>query len=141
MPVRFHNAGVRFSLKRRRGLKQFIERQLKKRAKRIQLDYIFCSDEFLLKINRQFLKHDFYTDVITFPLTSTKELLEAEIYISVEQVKENAAEMKEKLESEMLRVIFHGVLHLTGFNDKSKKDKQNMRREEDKWLNAYCLIK
>lgn len=128
-------------MKRRRGLKQFIERQLKKRAKQIQLDYIFCSDEFLLKINRQFLKHDFYTDVITFPLTSTKELLEAEIYISVDRVKENAAEMMEKLESEMLRVIFHGVLHLTGFNDKSKKDKQNMRREEDKWLNAYCLIK
>jgi len=103
----------------------------------LSIAYIFCSDEYLLNKNRQFLEHDFYTDIITFPLSETEKEIEAEIYISVDRVKDNAAKFKSDFSDELYRVIFHGVLHLMGFKDKSSKNKETMRAKENEWLRKF----
>jgi len=101
------------------------------------LTYVFCSDEYLLNINRQFLQHDDYTDVITFNLSESKNATEGEVYVSVQRVKENALNNNVSFKQELHRVIFHGALHLCGFNDKKECDKIAMRNAEDFWLQNY----
>jgi rRNA maturation RNase YbeY len=102
------------------------------------LNIIFCSDEHLLGINRDFLQHDYYTDIITFDLSpSSKAPLEAELYISVDRVKENASSLGQPFYRELHRVIFHGLLHLMGYKDKQKKDQALMREMEDRLLADY----
>ena len=132
MPIFFHNADVKFRAPDGARLKAFIERSVKKDSgKKLKLNYVFCSDDFLLGINRKFLKHDFYTDIITFPLSEDDTEIEAEIYISVDRVKENAAKLKVDFKEELRRVIFHGVLHLMGYNDKSKTQEKAIRAKEN----------
>jgi rRNA maturation RNase YbeY len=102
------------------------------------LNIIFCDDAYLLSINKQFLNHDFYTDIITFDLASKKsEPIQAEIYISVERVKDNASKLGAPFIQELHRVVFHGLLHLLGYRDKFKKDQLTMRSMEDKLLMLY----
>ena len=158
MPIRFHNADIRFSLKHKRKLKQFLHHQINVSSNYhiVSLDFIFCSDEYLLDINRRFLKHDDYTDIITFDLSENEQSLISEIYISVERVRENAEKFRRQkhntrqnisdkrhqtktFEFELYRVMFHGALHLLGYKDKSKKDKEEMRQMEDKWLKEFSL--
>jgi probable rRNA maturation factor len=102
------------------------------------IQYIFCSDAFVLKINQDFLKHDFYTDIITFPLSAKGEAVVAEIYISVDRVKENAKTLGTSFREEMLRVLFHGALHLCGFKDKKKSEIVEMRAQEDHYLRLFA---
>ena len=90
-----------------------------------------------MEINRQFLQHDFYTDIITFDLTSQNQPLMAEIYISIDRVRENAKLANESINRELHRVIFHGVLHLCGYKDKNKSQKNEMRRMEELCLGKY----
>src|SRR4051812_41814160 len=121
MAISFYNADVKFALSKKRALQGFIASQvLKANKKKIHLNYVFCSDEYLLAINKKFLRHDYYTDIITFPLAETEESLEAEIYISIDRVKENAGKLEVDFNEELCRVMFHGVLHLIGYKDKSK---------------------
>ena len=126
-------------LKQRRLLKKFIIQLFVKEKKPLQSIYIiFCSDEYLLQINKQHLQHDFYTDIITFDLSeSLANPIIGELYISVDRVRDNAALRDEKFSSELLRVIFHGLLHLCGFKDKKAKDIKTMRQKEDEYLNLY----
>ena len=98
------------------------------------LTYIFCSDAYLLDINRQFLQHDDYTDIITFRLSEPREPIEGEIYISADRIKENAGNYTVSQAEEAYRVIFHGALHLCGFKDKSPLSKKKMTAAEDKYL-------
>ena len=136
--IRFHFLQGGFSLAERSSLKSFIETLFKKERKKLQeLNYIFCSDEYLLEINKQYLKHDFYTDIITFGLSEPDEPINAEIYISVDRVRENAGQFKTSLKKEMHRVIFHGALHLCGYRDKKKEEGILMRKMEDKYLALY----
>lgn len=138
MPVVFHFADVDCKLNHKLLLKQFIAQQfLAKTEKKISLNVVFCSDDFLLNINKSFLQHDYFTDIITFPLEETPKKTVAEIYISLDRVWENAQKQKVTFENELLRVLFHGVIHLTGFNDKTKAEKQLMSKEEDAWLFAF----
>ncbi len=101
------------------------------------LNIIFCSDDFLLKINRDFLKHDTYTDIITFNYGNAK--IEGEIYISGERLLENAKNLTINYHQEILRLIIHGILHLCGHLDRTKKDKIRMTRLENFYLN-YAFI-
>lgn len=101
------------------------------------LNVIFCTDDALLVINRDFLNHDYYTDIITFPINKDKSGLEAELYISIDRVKENAKEGKVSFKEELHRVIFHGCLHLVGYNDKSSQQIKKMREREDHYLRLY----
>lgn len=96
---------------------------------------IFCTNQFILDINRNYLQHNYYTDIITFPYNQNP--IEAEVYISIERVKEQAKEWNQSFEQELLRVIIHGVNHMLGYNDKSVEDKRKMRIAEDKALDLY----
>lgn len=100
------------------------------------LNIIFCDDEYLLEMNRKYLKHDDYTDIITFDYCE-RDTLNGELFISMERVKENAEAFNEEYENELVRVIIHGILHLVGINDKNKQESEEMRREEDYYLNVY----
>ena len=136
--VCFFFDGVKAGLTNRRQLKYFIEQLFRKEGKKLSsLNYIFCSDKKLLQINRDYLKHDYYTDIITFDLSFTFSLLEGEVYISVDRVKDNARKLGVSFRSELHRVIFHGALHLCGYGDKTKTQIQEMRRLEDKYLHLY----
>jgi rRNA maturation RNase YbeY len=130
---------VKASLANRSVLKKFIESVFKKEGKGLEsLNYIFCSDKTLLEINRRYLKHDFFTDIITFDLSETKSC-RAEIYISIDRVRENARKLEVSFNSELHRVIFHGVLHLCGYNDKTKTERNRIRVKEDHYLYNYSL--
>jgi probable rRNA maturation factor len=141
MAVRFHNADVQFTLPDKPKFKTYITDNCKRESgKSLSLSVIFCSDEHLLGINRQFLQHDYYTDIITFPLLETDKKIEAELYISIDRVADNANKHKTSFELELQRVIFHGVLHLAGYKDKSKKDIQVMRAKEDEWIAGFNAL-
>ena len=138
MPVSFHNADIAFKLAAKTALKNFITSSFEKEAKKkLIISYVFCSDEYLLGINKSFLKHDYYTDIITFPLSETDKKVESEIYISVDRIRDNATKLKVPFEHELHRVIFHGVLHLIGYKDKTKEQKDLMRKAEEKWIRAF----
>jgi rRNA maturation RNase YbeY len=118
-------------------LKGFIELIFRKEGKKLGgLNYVFCSDKELLKINRDFLHHDNYTDIITFDISDGPSI-QGEIYISVDRVRDNARRLGVSIKSELHRVIFHGALHLCGYRDKSNKDTKKMRQKEDMLINQY----
>tara|TARA_Y100000991_G_C21954041_1_gene341203 strand:+ start:187 stop:615 length:429 start_codon:yes stop_codon:yes gene_type:complete len=100
-----------------------------------ELSFIFCSDEYLKKINFKYLNHDFFTDVITFDYSKEK-LLFGDIYISTDRVKENAKIYSSYFNEELFRVIIHGVLHLCGFNDKTEEEKNLIRSKENEFLSS-----
>lgn len=97
------------------------------------LTYIFCSDEYLLDINMKYLGHDYYTDIITFPYKEGQHL-ESDMYISIDRVKENAEEYNELFDTELRRVMVHGLLHLIGYGDKTDGEIQTMRQKEEEYL-------
>ncbi|MBR1514113.1 MAG: rRNA maturation RNase YbeY [Bacteroidales bacterium] len=99
-----------------------------------ELYYYFCSDDKLLEINKERLGHDFYTDIVTFPLTDCETVLSSEFCISVDRIKENAETFGRTFESELHRVMIHGVLHLIGFDDHTDEDEKMMREKEDEAL-------
>jgi len=106
-------------------------------AKALSLNFIFCTDEYLLELNRKYLNHDYYTDIITFPYRQHPRPLEADIFISIDRVKENALQGGIAFQDELLRVIIHGVLHLLGFDDHRPEDKARMRKMEDQCIQLY----
>lgn len=125
-------------LKERKRLKKFIVNLFIIENRLLDnLTYIFCSDEHLLSINVKFLKHDFYTDVITFELGSNQKETSGEVYLSIDRIRDNAKNEGTSFNEELHRVIFHGALHLCGYNDKTKPDLLTMRAMEDKYLNLY----
>lgn len=135
--VCFFFQGVKPVLTNRTELKRYIQSIFKKEGKELDsINYIFCTDKDLLEINRKFLSHDFYTDIITFDLSETNKI-QAEIYISTDRVKENAFQLGISFKSELHRVIFHGVLHLCGYKDKSKEQKVEMRSKEEFYIKHF----
>lgn len=136
--IHFHFVKQVHSFKNRLALKRFLVRLFKMEKQSLSsLNYIFCSDAYLLKINREYLKHDFLTDIITFPISTPGDPVEADIYISIDRVKENAANFKTTAQEELRRVIFHGALHLCGYNDKNSRQIKIMRQKEDDYLALY----
>ncbi len=139
--ISFNNADKVARLGNRTALKFFLEKQLRKEGITIEaLQFVFCSDEYLLDINKQFLNHDYYTDIISFDLSEKKGVLIGDIYISIDRVKDNAKSHESLFTSELLRVIFHGALHFCGYKDKKPADAKLMRTMEDKWLRAYLKV-
>lgn len=127
------------SLVNRARLKSFIEKIFKNEGKILGgLNYVFCSDRELLKINREYLGHNEYTDIVTFDLSESQAIL-GEIYISVDRVKDNSKKWGNSFVSELHRVVFHGALHLCGYKDKEKKSMLQMRAREDYYLNQYFM--
>lgn len=137
--VYFHHQGVKLSLKNRSLLKLFIHNFFKARKTQLrEIHIIFCTDQFLLALNRQHLGHNYYTDILTFNLSEkTDKKIAGEIYISMERVKENSKKFQSSFKSELLRVIFHGILHLSGFDDKTAGQKFTMRTAETELLTRF----
>ena len=136
--VHFYFEKVGLTLKERGKLKCFINSLIAKEKKNLNnLNYIFCNDNALLEINRKYLNHNFYTDVISFDLSSSRKEILADIYISVDRIRENAKSFKTTLKEELHRVMLHGLLHLCGYNDKTEVQRQLIRKKEDFYLNLY----
>jgi probable rRNA maturation factor len=136
--VRFNYADVKpISLNDKKGVKDFVVSIFNKEGRPLKkINYIFCSDEYLLEINKSYLQHDYYTDIITFDLSDQEGTI-GEIYISVDRVKENSKSHATSFSTELLRVIFHGALHLIGYKDKKKSEITIMRDKEEYYLRLF----
>lgn len=137
--IQFHFP-QRVTLQERTRLKRFLGNLFRKESSPLaELHYIFCSDDRLLDINQQYLKHDYYTDIISFTLSEPGQPINGEIYISVDRVRENAHNFSSSLQKELHRVILHGALHLCGYQDKTERETKKMRQMEEKYLRLYGL--
>ena len=137
--IRFNYADGSFAFNRKGQLKSFIEQLFKLEGKELEgINYIFCSDKYLIEINRNFLNHDDYTDIITFDLSESKQSATVgEVYIRTERVRENAGKFNVPVYQEMMRVVFHGALHLCGYKDKQPKHAKIMRTKEAFYLDLF----
>ena len=136
--IQFHFIQKNAYPKERQRLKVFILSIFKKEKTPVNtISYIFCSDDYLLGINQQFLRHNYYTDIISFNLAANKAPADGEIYISPDRVRENAIKFDQYYYLELHRVIFHGALHLCGYKDKTPANTRLMRQKEDYYLKAY----
>jgi probable rRNA maturation factor len=136
--VKFHTIDVSLALIQKTKLKQFIKYIFSSEGKELDtIDFIFCNDEYLLSMNQQFLQHDYFTDILTFDLSKNNFAIAGEIYISIERIKENAITHNTTFINEIRRVIFHGVLHLCGFPDKTKSEKTRMTEKENYYLKQF----
>lgn len=137
MSIKIFYDEIDFRLKGWRKVKKVIEKVISD-EKRISGDLIFIltNDTFIKNLNAKFLKHNYYTDVISFDYGNGKKV-EGEIYISIDTVKLNAINYKVSYNLELLRVIIHGILHLCGYEDKSKEGRKEMRKKEEFWINYY----
>jgi probable rRNA maturation factor len=139
--INFYNQSISFTLPQKTLVRQWLYATAKKESHKIQkLNFIFCSDKDLLEINRNYLKHDTLTDIITFGLSGKNEPIEGEIYISLKRVHENARKFGELKSRELKRVMVHGLLHLIGYKDKTKIDALTMRKKEDTYINLWVKI-
>lgn len=142
MAIHYYEAEVHSRLRNKRRLSAFIREFIEQQTniKSVFIDYIFCNDTYLLEKNNEFLQHDTYTDIITFDLSENTSEIRSEIYISVDRVAENAGKFATGYQTELHRVIFHGILHLCGFKDKKKEDKELMTKMENSCLEKYFII-
>ena len=133
--IHFFYEDVKFRFKTTQKTKSWIKGVIKSENKELgELNYIFCTDAFLAKINLGYLKHDTFTDIITFDTSEDDLSITGEIYISLERVRENAAKFNAEVDHELHRVMIHGVLHLVGYADKTAQQKKIMREKEDAYL-------
>jgi rRNA maturation RNase YbeY len=133
--VRFFSEHTRFRLSHPRKTLNWIKSSVKNERKDIlALNLIFCTDEYLRVLNAEYLNHKDYTDVVTFNYSEVPKLLEGDIFISIDRVKENSTKLKVSFDTELHRVMIHGVLHLMGYSDKSAREKSQMREKEDAYL-------
>jgi rRNA maturation RNase YbeY len=134
MPVHFHNEKINFRLKNKRDLKSWIRNVCLIEGKDLSIvNIIFTNDEFLIGINKKFLNHDFYTDIISFDYSEGVHI-SGDVYISIDRVKDNALTFDVSFNEELKRVIIHGILHLCGYKDKEDEERLLMRNLEDKAL-------
>ena len=138
MAINFFEEEVSFSLKEKRKRKTWLKKIAEaENHKILELNYIFCSDEYLLNINVEYLDHDTYTDIITFDNSEKEEVLEGDIFISIERVRENSQTLEINEEKELSRVISHGLFHLLGYKDKSEEEAILMRNKEEFAINLF----
>ncbi len=137
MAISFHLEGVRYQFTRKRALKAWIKASAFHEMKVVgEINIILCSDDRLLEMNNQFLEHDYFTDIITFNYNN-KNTISGDLFISIDRVKDNAIKNNVPTETELQRVIIHGVMHLCGYNDKSKTEQSTMRNKEEEHLKKW----
>jgi probable rRNA maturation factor len=133
----FNNIDTPYLLKQKKLVRSWIEKTIKKEGlKTGTISFNFCSDDYLLEVNKEHLNHDFYTDIITFDFCENN-IVSGDIYISIDRVKDNAQTEKQSATKELHRVIIHGVLHLCGYKDKKLADARLMREKEDYYLSLF----
>lgn len=137
----FHTEEIDFQLKKKKKVRNWLTELAKTEDKIIEeLNYIFCSDEYLLEVNKEHLDHDYFTDVITFDYCENK-VISGDIFISIDRVKENAKSFSKSFKNELRRVMAHGLLHLMGYKDKNEADEAEMRKMEDFALELRIKLK
>lgn len=134
--INFFTESTNFNLRNKTIIRSWLVKCSKQEKKSFgELNYIFCSDNYLRKINKQYLNHDYFTDIITFPTSAPNEnLISGDIFISIDRVRENAKTYRVKVDEELHRVMAHGLLHLCGYGDKSEKEIKLMRKKENECL-------
>jgi len=133
--IGFHIQLSGFRLSGRREIRKWLTDVIVDHRKRPgQIDFIFCSDEYILDLNRKHLSHDYYTDILTFDYSEDESLISGDIYISIDRVRENANELEILMQEELNRVMVHGILHLLGYGDRTREEKTIMRDKEDLYL-------
>ncbi|MFO8054013.1 MAG: rRNA maturation RNase YbeY [Bacteroidales bacterium] len=136
--INFFSEDIAFSPENTNTLKSWIKKVALAESCSIDtLNYIFCSDAYLLKINIQYLNHSFYTDIISFPYNETDDPITGDCFISIERVKENAKLYTSGFSGELARVLIHGFLHLAGYDDKTREQKAIMQEKENKYVDLY----
>jgi rRNA maturation RNase YbeY len=138
----FSDFEVKSKLSQKRKLSTIVQQLIMHYTKKTcSMSYVFVTDEYLHDMNKQYLNHDTYTDIITFDLSEENtEIILGDIYISIDRVKENAAKQSVTYHEELLRVILHGALHLSGFGDKTSEQKAKMRQLEELWMKKYLSL-
>jgi rRNA maturation RNase YbeY len=135
--IQFCSEDITFSLKEKLKHKAWLNEVAKQEGKKIlELSYVFCSDDYLLQINQEYLNHDTLTDIVTFDNSEDPKKIEGDIFISIDRVKENGEKLGTS-ETELERVMVHGLLHLLGYKDKKKEDKAAMTEKEDFYIKQY----
>ena len=136
--IRFFNEDTAYNLSQKQITRQWLKQQASEEGETVgELNYVFCSDEHLLQVNRDFLQHDYYTDIITFDTSETDAKIDGDIFISVDRVLDNATQLGTAPDQEMRRVMAHGLLHLCGYGDKTDNEVTIMRKKEDEWLSKW----
>ena len=134
----FFNEDIDFKFQGKNNFKAWLKKVADKEGLKIKdLNYIFCSDEYLHKINVDYLDHDTLTDIITFDNSEDESTIEGDIFVSIERVKENSQTLNTVFDEEIKRVIVHGLLHLCGYDDHSIEEKTEMRRLENKYISIF----
>ena len=138
--INFFTEDINYRLKNKTIIKKWIENTILEEGYGLsELNFILCSDEYLLRINQDYLQHDDYTDVITFDNSEEPKTIVSDIFISLERIKENALSFKSSTTNELCRVMIHGTLHLLGYLDKTKAAKKEMTAKEDFYLQKLVL--
>ena len=140
MAINFYSEGINFKPKQIQKLKSWIKNVAAEEGFLVgNLNYVFCNDEYILEVNKKYLNHDYYTDIITFDYTSSKKI-GGDLVVSIDTIKSNSILLNVDLNTEVCRVIIHGVLHLCGYKDKSDEEERNMRLKEDYYLTKFDYI-
>ena len=136
--INFHVEDIDFKLQQKLRIKSWLKSIIEAEGfKTGDINYIFCSDNYLLKINIEYLAHDYLTDIITFDNSEVEELIEGDIFVSIDRVKDNAQGFEVSFEYELKRVLAHGILHLCGYLDKTDEDEKLMRSKENHYLQLF----
>lgn len=134
-PIHFFSEEVSFNIKHKGLLRTWLKNTIVAEGQKLkELNFIFCSDKYLLSINQQYLKHDTFTDIITFDNSDKKDEIVGDIFISIERVQENSITFNVPMQDELYRVMIHGTLHLLGYPDKGKSAKKLMTSKENYYL-------
>jgi len=137
-PIQFFSEEILFKLKRKSDHRYWLLSVIREeKQKAFYINYIFCRDDYLLELNKTYLAHSTLTDILTFSYDENAGTVSGDIFISIERVQENSVKFKQDFDTELRRVMVHGVLHLTGHSDKGKKEKNNMRELEDRYLAIF----
>ena len=140
MAIHFFSEEIKFTLREKLNRKRWLKKIATNAGFKIkELNYVFCSDEYLYQMNRDYLKHDSYTDIITFDNSEKKGDIEGDIFVSIDRVRENAKTHTQEVETEMNRVLAHGLLHLIGYKDKTQEEVALMRLKEEESIKLYVL--
>ncbi len=139
--INFFTEDISFILKHKTALRAWIHQVIKDAGQRItSLNYIYCSDKYLLQVNKDYLNHDYYTDIITFDnRDDTSSPIDADIFISIDRVVDNAQSLETSIDRELYRVMIHGVLHLLGSQDQTDEQKKEMRKSEEASLSLLNI--
>jgi rRNA maturation RNase YbeY len=139
MPVRFSGTDTTWTCRNKRKIQQWLLHVIEAHGKQLgELEVVFCSDNYLLELNRSSLNHNYFTDIITFDYCAG-DLVSGDLFVSVDRVRENAKAERVSIQNELKRVLVHGVLHLCGWHDATPEEKAAMRHQEDRWITVFPL--